>query len=420
MNRTLLGGLDDLLGATEDLYTDLHAHPELSGQEHRTAELAAARLTAAGFEVTTGVGTTGVVGVLRNGDGPTVALRADMDALPVREDTGLPYASTVTATDAEGHETPVGHACGHDMHVAWLAAAATLFGTHRDAWSGTLVALFQPAEETGAGAQSMVDDGLVARFPTPDVVLGQHVMPAPAGIVSTRPGTATSASDVWRIRMFGRGAHGSMPEAAIDPVVMAAATVLRLQTVVSRELGMNEPAVLTIGMLRAGSKENVIPDEATIGLNLRCYDEGVRARAQNAIRRIVAAEAHAAGAPRAPEITPLESYQVTDNDAAATDRVLAALRGQLGEDRVAPMGPTSASEDFGVLGRAWGAPSVFWFVGGVDHDTYDTLAREGRLAELPTNHSPQFAPTLDPTVRTGVETLVAAAGSWLAVDRSPT
>ncbi|MCD2196783.1 amidohydrolase [Actinomycetospora endophytica] len=412
--QTLLGAVDALVPEAQEFYTDLHAHPELSMQEHRTAERAAARLADAGFEVTTGVGGTGVVGVLRNGDGPTVALRADMDALPVREDTGLPYASTVTATDDDGHEVPVAHACGHDMHVAWLAAASALFGAHRDTWSGTLVALFQPSEETGGGAQGMVDDGLVGRFPSPDVVLGQHVMPAPAGVVSTRPGTVTSASDVWRIRLFGRGAHGSMPEAAVDPVVMAASTVLRLQTVVSRELGMNEPAVLTVGMLRAGSKENVIPDEATIGLNLRCYDEAVRARAQDAIRRIVAAEAHAAGAPRAPEITPVETYQVTDNDPAATDRVLAAFRGHFEAEQVQPMGPTSASEDYGVLGRSWGAPSVFWFVGGVDRDTYDGLARAGRLAELPTNHSPQFAPVLDPTVRTGIETLVTAAGAWLA------
>lgn len=411
--QPLLHGLDGLLPTVEELYTDVHAHPELSMQEHRTAERAAAWLTDAGFEVTTGVGTTGVVGVLRNGEGPTVALRADMDALPVRESTGLSYASTVTAADDEGQDTPVAHACGHDMHVAWLAGAATLFGRHRDAWSGTLVALFQPAEETAAGAQAMVDDGLVARFPTPDVVLGQHVMPAPAGIIATRPGTITSASDVWRIRMFGRGAHGSMPEAAVDPVVLAAATVLRLQTVVSRELGMSEAAVLTIGMLRAGSKENVIPDEALIGLNLRCYDQGVRARAQHAIRRIVAAEAQASGAPRPPEITSVETYELTDNDRTATERVVHAFTGHFDPDRVQETGPTSASEDFGVLGRAWDAPSVFWFVGGVDHDTYDAAARDGRLAELPTNHSPQFAPTLDPTLRTGVETLVTAASAWL-------
>jgi amidohydrolase len=412
--RPLLDALDGLLPETRDFYTDLHAHPELSNQERRTAAHAAARLAGAGFEVTTDVGTTGVVGVLRNGDGPTVALRADMDALPVREATGLPYASTVTATDVDGEEIPVAHACGHDMHVVWLAAAAGLFAGHRDAWSGTLVALFQPAEEIASGAQGMVDDGLVDRFPTPDVVLGQHVMPARAGVLATRPGTITSASDVWRVRLFGRGAHGSMPEAAIDPVVLAASTVLRLQTVVSRELGMGEPAVLTVGMLRAGSKENVIPDEAMIGLNLRCYDEGVRARAQAAIRRIVAAEAEASGAPRAPEITAVEAYELTENDPSATDTVLGAFRGHFADGQVQLTGPTSASEDYGVLGRAWGAPSVFWFVGGVDHDTYDAAARDGRLGELPTNHSPLFAPALDPTVRTGVEALVTAAGAWLA------
>lgn len=409
----LLEGLEGLLGSAEELYTDVHAHPELSMREHRTAGLAADRLGEAGFEVTTGVGTTGVVGVLRNGDGPTVALRADMDALPVREDSGVPYASTATATDDDGNEAPVAHACGHDMHVAWLATAAAQLARHRDAWSGTVLALFQPGEEVAAGAQAMVDDGLVDRFPTPDVVLGQHVMPARAGTVSTRPGTITSASDVWRIRMFGRGAHGSMPEAAVDPVVLAASTVLRLQTVVSRELGIADAAVLTIGMLQAGSKENVIPDEALLGLNLRCYDQAVRERAQDAIRRIVRAEAEASGCPRPPEITPVETYQLTDNDPAATDRVLEAFRARF-DERVRPTGPTSASEDFGVLGRAWGAPSVFWFVGGVDHDVYDAAARDGRLAELPTNHSPQFAPVLDPTLRTGAEAMVTAAGAWLA------
>ncbi|MDL5155646.1 amidohydrolase [Actinomycetospora termitidis] len=414
MTDAMLDGIDGLLDGAREFYTDLHAHPELSMREERTAGLAAARLSDAGFEVTTGVGTTGVVGVLRNGDGPTVALRADMDALPVREATGLPYASTATATDDDGRETPVAHACGHDMHVAWLAAAAAQLAARRDAWSGTVVAVFQPGEEIGAGAQAMVDDGLVDRVPTPDVVLGQHVMPAPAGVLSTRPGIITSASDVWRIRMFGRGAHGSMPEAAVDPVVVAASTVLRLQTVVSRELGMNEPAVLTIGMLQAGSKENVIPDDAVIGLNLRCYDEGVRTRAQQAIRRIVAAEAEAAGAPREPEITPVETYELTDNDPAAVDRVLESFRENFDDSRVQSTGPSSASEDFGVLGRAWGAPSVFWFVGGLDPETYAEAARDGRLGELPTNHSPQFAPVLDPTVRTGVEALVTAAGAWLA------
>ena len=236
---SVLGGLHDLLDDLEALYKDIHSHPELSMQEKRTAGLAAERLTAAGFEVTDGVGGTGVVGLLRNGDGPTVMLRADMDALPVKEDTGLPYASTVTATDPDGNETPVMHACGHDIHVTWLAGASALLAGARDAWHGTLMAVFQPAEETAEGAQAMIDDGLFERFPKPDVVLGQHVMPMSAGIIASQAGVVTSAGDSFQIRMFGRGAHGSMPQASVDPVVMAASTVLRLQTIVSREVAPN-------------------------------------------------------------------------------------------------------------------------------------------------------------------------------------
>ena len=411
--QALLQGLDGLMGKTEEFYTDLHAHPELSSQEHRTAERVASRLAEAGFEVTTGVGTTGVVGVLRNGDGPTVALRADMDALPVREDTGLSYASTVTATDDDGNSTPVAHACGHDMHTAFLASAADLLSANRGAWSGTVVVLFQPSEENAAGARAMVDDGLVDRFPTPDVVLGQHVYPLRGGLVESRHRAITSASDVWRIRLFGRGAHGSMPESAVDPVVMAASTVVRLQTVVARELAMTEAGVLTVGMLHAGVKENVIPDEALLGLTMRCYDQGVRDRMHDAIRRIVHAESAASGALQEPEITSVESYEPTDNDPDATDRVMAAFRDHFVDGQVKEADPASASEDFGVLGQAWNVPSVFWLVGCIDRDTYDRSESEGTLGDLPTNHSPQFAPALDPTLRTGVEAMVTAAGAWL-------
>ena len=221
----------------------------------------------------------------------------------LQEATGLPYASKVTATDSAGKTVPVMHACGHDMHVTWLIGAATLFAKSRDAWKGTLMPVFQPAEETAAGAQAMIDDGLFKRFPKPDVVLGQHVMSLPAGIIAGRPGAITSAADSLQIRLFGRGAHGSMPEASIDPVVMAAATVLRLQTIVSREVAANEAAVVTIGVLQAGTKENVIPDEAIIKLNVRTFDEGVRKRVLAAIERIVNAEAAASGAPKKPEIT---------------------------------------------------------------------------------------------------------------------
>ena len=392
-------------GDLEELYKDVHRHPELSMQEQRTAGLAAERLSATGFEVTAGVGGTGVVGLLRNGEGPTVMLRADMDALPVAEQTGLEYASVV-----EG----VMHACGHDMHVAWLVGATAELAAMRGDWHGTLLAVFQPAEETAAGAQAMIDDGLFDRFPKPDVILGQHVMPAPAGSIGVRAGVVTSAADSFEIRMFGRGAHGSMPEASVDPVVMAAATVLRLQTIVAREVAPARSAVLTVGVLQAGTKENVIPDEATIKLNVRTFDEDVRTHVLDAIKRIVNAEAQASGAPEPPEITPLDRYQLVRNDSAAADRVRAAFREHFGEERVVEISPISASEDFGSFGSQWHAPSMFWTVGGTDPDTYRQAKLTGRLAELPTNHNPRFAPVIHPTLETGVETLVAAASAWLA------
>ena len=410
----VLATLGGLLPDVEAVYKDIHAHPELSMQETRTAGIAAARLRAAGYEVTTGVGKTGVVGLLRNGEGPVVMLRADMDALPVQEATGLPYSSKVIANDSTGKAVPVMHACGHDMHVAWLLGAATLFAKSRDAWKGTLMPVFQPAEETGAGAQAMIDDGLFRRFPKPDVVLGQHVMSLPAGIVAGRPGATTSAADSLQIRLFGRGAHGSMPEASIDPIVMAASTVMRLQTIVSREVAGNESAVVTVGVLQAGSKENVIPDEAIIKLNVRTFDEGVRKRVLAAIERIVNAEAAASGALKKPEITTLDRYSLVENDPAATKRVGDAFRRHFPAERVQETRPTTASEDFGSFGAEWGVPSVFWFVGGVDPDMYANAKKEGRIGDIPTNHNPRFAPVIHPTVETGVQALVVAAQAWLA------
>jgi hippurate hydrolase len=404
---SIFAGVGAMLDDLEAFYKDVHRHPELSMEEERTGALAAERLQAAGFEVTTGVGKTGVVGLLRNGDGPTVMLRADMDALPVQEQTGLDYAS-----ETDG----VMHACGHDMHVAWLAGAASLLAAGREGWQGTLLAVFQPAEETAAGAQAMIDDGLFDRFPKPDVVLGQHVMPSPAGSIGTRAGVMTSAADSFEIRIFGRGAHGSMPEASIDPVVMAAAMVTRLQTIVSREIAAAQSAVLTIGALQVGTKENVIPDEGVIKLNVRTFDEGVRTHVLDAIKRIVEAEAQASGAPKPPEITPLDQYQLVRNDPEASGRVRAAFQTHFGQERVVDIPPISASEDFGSFGSEWHAPSVFWTVGGTDPDAYRRAEEEGRLAELPTNHNPRFAPVIHPTLETGVETLLAAAGAWLGAE----
>jgi hippurate hydrolase len=405
--------LDGLLPDLEALYKDVHAHPELSMQETRTAGLAADRLRSAGYEVTTGVGTTGVVGVLRNGDGPTVMLRADMDALPVEEATGLPYASKATATDREGKTVPAAHMCGHDMHVTWLAGATQVLAEARSTWRGTVMAVFQPGEETAEGAQAMIDDGLLTHFPTPDVVLGQHVMVGAAGTVAGSAGPITSAADSLHIRLFGRGAHGSMPQASVDPVVMAASIVLRLQTVVSREVAATDAAVVTVGVLQAGTKENVIPDEAIIKLNVRTFDAGVRQHVLAAIERIVNAEAEASGAPRKPEITPLDRYPLNVNDATASHHIAEAFRGYFSADRVKHTGPAPASEDFGCFGTAWQVPSVFWFVGGTDPDIYVQAKEAHRLNALPVNHSPQFAPVLHPTLRTGVETLVVATRAWL-------
>jgi len=410
----VLAGLHSLLPDLEALYTDVHAHPELSMQETRTAGLAAEHLRKAGYDVTAGIGGTGVVGLLRNGERPTVMLRADMDALPVEEATGLPYASKIRVTNREGKSVPVMHACGHDMHVAWLAGATALLAQSRDAWQGTVMAVFQPAEETAEGARAMLDDGLFDRFPKPDIVLGQHVMVGPAGNLGGRAGAITSAADSLQIRLFGRGAHGSMPQAAIDPVVMAAATVMRLQTIVSREIAADESAVVTIGALQAGTKENVIPDDAIIKLNVRTFDTGVRKRILAAIERIANAEAAASGAPRPPEFTTLDHYPLGFNDADASKRVGDAFRQHFDAERVRHVGAAPASEDFGSFGTAWGTPSMFWFVGGTDPEVYANAKAAGEINKIPTNHSPYFAPVMHPTLEAGVEAMVVAALAWLA------
>ncbi|TQL24157.1 amidohydrolase [Streptomyces sp. SLBN-134] len=410
--HTVLSGLDDVRADVEDLYRDLHRHPELGLREHRTAKKAANALRDLGYDVTEGVGGTGVIGVLANGDGPVVMARADMDALPVRERTGLPYASTATVTGEDGDEQPVMHACGHDVHVACLIGCARLLAGRRDAWRGTFVALFQPSEEQGNGAEAMIDDGLTTS-PRPDVVLAQHVLPYPAGYVGTRPGSFLSAADSLRVTVHGRGAHGSMPQAAVDPVVAAAMIVVRLQTVVSRELAATTPAVLTVGSIHAGSGPNVIPDRAVIELNVRTYDDATRGQVLDAIERIVRAECEASRSPVPPEIERIASFPPTVNDEEPTRRVADAFASYFGDDAHTVERQT-ASEDMSEIPRAFGVPFTYWAIGGIDPGRYAEAARNGTVSEdIPVNHSAGFAPVVQPTLDTGVSALTVAALAWL-------
>ncbi|MGW1053100.1 amidohydrolase [Streptomyces sp. NPDC002521] len=400
--RTALDLTADLpVPSLEDLYRDLHRHPELSLREHRTAGTLAGRLKEAGFETAEGVGGTGVVGRLSNGDGPTVLLRADMDALPVREETGLPYASQVDG---------VMHACGHDLHVTWLTGAAAALAAGRETWRGTLLVVGQPAEETGQGAARMVADGLYERFGRPDVLLGQHATPGLAGLYPHAPGLIMSASTDVDIVVHGRGGHGSRPEATVDPVVTAAYLVTRLQTVVSRELAAGESAVLTVGRVEAGTRHNIIPSEARVSLNLRSQSEQVRQRMLAAIRRIAHGECLAAGCPREPEVTVGNTFPMTVNDAATDAAVAAVHREVFGADTVFDPGPAMGSEDFPELALG-SIPYAYWFVTTTPPQVWDQAPGDTvpeKFAAVPSNHSPYFAPDLS-TVAPGIRTLVSGA-----------
>lgn len=415
-----MAAIDDI--ATDPMlvsvYKDIHQHPELGFQEHRTADIVAARLQALGFEVTTGIGRTGVVGVLKNGAGPTALLRADMDALPIKEDTGLDYASTVTVTDDHGTTVPVAHACGHDLHITCLLGAAQCLAADRSSWSGTAVLVFQPAEELGAGAQAMVDDGVFDRFPAPDVILGQHVAPLPAGKIAGHPGPAYAGSDSLRVRLVGRGAHGSMPEASIDPIVLAAATILRLQTVISREVPSTATAVLTVGSVHAGDAANVIPGHAEIQLNIRSYDTAVRRRILDSVERIVFGEAATAGAPHEPTITQIERFPVVTNDPEALGKTFNTFASWLGDDNILDPGAGAGSEDVGIFATSCGAPLSYWLLGGADPSQFTRGdMTDPALLAVPSNHSPRYAPVIDPTLALGVRALVTAAQAWLPATR---
>lgn len=386
----VITSLDDTLGWQEEVYLDLHRHPELSMQEERTNGVIADRLTEFGYEIVRIGG--GVVGVLANGEGPTVLFRADTDALPVTEDTGLEYAST---------NDGVMHACGHDMHVACALGAAALLARHRDAWSGTYVALFQPAEETAAGAQAMVDAGLTDAIPRPDVALGQHVMPTPAGTLLVGAGTTFSQADSLRVTVFGHGSHGSMPHLGVDPVVLASTIVLRLQTIVARDIAPSDFGVVTVGSLHAGSKSNVISDRAELLLNVRTYDPDVRTRILERIEHIIRTECEGARSPQPPVIEYYDQFPLTENDDDVTAKVRGALQDVFGEDAVRLLKPLTGSEDFSIVPRAFGIPYTYWCFGGFSD------------GEVIPNHNPRFAPLIHPTLPTGTKAAVAAALAWL-------
>ncbi|HCE60800.1 amidohydrolase [Janibacter terrae] len=406
----VLARLDETRERREELYRHLHSHPELSHEESETAALVAQRLTGSGYDVRTGIGGTGVVGVLTRGEGGRVLLRADMDALPVPEATRLDYASTVTTRDTKGEEVPVAHACGHDVHVTCLLEAADLLASAPEgAWSGTVIALFQPGEERGDGAGRMVEDGLAEVVGPVDVAMAQHVLAFPAGTVATRPGPVLSAADSIRITVHGRGSHGSMPQTAVDPVVLAAMIVLRLQTIVSREIGPTDPAVVTVGSIHAGTKSNVIGDHAVLEVNTRTYSDGTRRRVLEAIERIVRAECQASGSPHEPQLELYDRFPATVNDEATTARVRAAFDEHFGADsRELPL--QSASEDFSDIPTALGVPYTYWAIGGIDPQRYAAAEAAGRVDEdIPANHSPAFAPVIRPTLDVGVRALVVAA-----------
>jgi len=410
--------VDAVYAQADSFYQDLHRQPELSGHEEKTAATLAAGLKALGYEVTTGVGRTGIVGVLKNGAGPVVLLRTELDALPVEEKTGLDYASTARTKDDNGVDVGVMHACGHDLHMAaWMATARIMIGT-RDRWAGTLVLMGQPAEETLRGAQWMIEDGLLTRFPRPAFALAVHDDARyPAGLIGYRAGPVLSNSDTIRITIFGVGGHGARPEATVDPVVIAARTVLALQTIVSREVSPFDAAVITVGTIHAGTKANIIPAEARIELSVRSLTEKVRAHLLSAIDRIVKAEAIAGRSPREPIIDRFDGADALVNDPALTERVSSALRRALGPERVKEIEPEMPSEDFSRL-RGAGVPTLALRIGAVEPAALAAAEKSGDT--LPGLHSPLFAPERELTLKAAITAEVLSLRELMPVGAGPT
>jgi amidohydrolase len=403
--------IDSIYPEARALYLDLHQHPELSDHEVQTAATLAAKLRALGYDVTEHVGGTGVVAILKNGAGSTIMLRTELDALPVEEKTGLAYASKVRTKDDAGLDVHVMHACGHDVHLASLYGTAAIMVQTRQNWHGTLLLIGQPAEETIGGSKEMIQDGLFTRFPRPDAAIALHVVNLlPAGKVGVTPGVQDTNSDSIRITIFGKGGHGATPQSAIDPVVIAGRTILSLQTIVSREVRPGEMAVVTVGYIHAGTKNNIIPDDAELGITVRTYKDEVRKQILDAIRRIANAESEAARAPRMPLI---ERYEATDavyNNPALAQRLRGVLDKALGSENVSIEEPRAWSEDFAAYVEQ-GIPGFYFELGGADPEKFAQAKASG--AALPSNHSPLFAPDLDPALHTGIAAEVAVLQNLL-------
>ena len=403
--------VDAVYPQSHGLYLELHQNPELSGHETQTAAKLAERLLSLGYEVTKHVGGTGVVAILENGAGPTVMLRTELDALPVEEKTGLPYASKVRAKDDSGLDVPVMHACGHDLHMASLLGTAAIMARTKDTWHGTLMLVGQPAEETIGGARAMIKDGLFTRFPKPDFGVALHIgNELPAGQVGITSGVYNTNADSIRITIFGKGGHGSQPNTAIDPIVIAARTILALQTIVSREVKPGETAVVTVGYIRAGTKNNIIPDRAEMGLTVRTYKAEVRKQVLAAITRIAKAEAAAGGSPQEPLV---ENYEATDavyNDPKLAARLRMPLEAALGKENVITTDPIMPSEDYSEFVKN-GVPSLYFSLGGADPQKLAEATSAGTT--LPSNHSPFFAPDVEPALKGGIQAEVAVLRNLL-------
>jgi amidohydrolase len=392
--------LEPVLPDAYALYLDLHQHPELSSHETRTAALLAGRLRQLGYEVTENVGGTGVVGIMKNGSGPTVMLRTELDALPVEELTGLPYASKIRTKDDSGRDVPVMHACGHDLHMSsWWGTAAIMART-KDTWHGTLMLIAQPAEETISGAKRMVEDGLFTRFPKPDVGIALHdTNDMPVGQVGITPEYAWANADSLRITIYGKGGHGARPETTVDPIVIAASIVVRIQSIVSREIRTGEAAVITVGYFQAGTKNNIIPDQVEMGLTVRSYKPEIRQHLLTAVKRIANGEAEAGGAEKMPLIEKYESTSAVYNDPILSRHFAATLETALGKSNVVVQPPEIVSEDYSVFVEQ-GVPSFFFRLGVADPEKLRQAKAAGK--ELPSNHSPLFAPVAEPALRTGI------------------